>query len=81
MQELREGGIDGDGSYVEYVFERRREQGWVYRLFREDLVQIETFSGDYVVMHHIRRDAIRHVFTAEELAAADRAACAPRRRG
>ena len=72
MTELREGGVDGNGSYVEYVFERRREQGWVYRLLREDLVQIETFSGDYVVMHHILRSAIRHVFTQAELDAAIR---------
>ncbi len=81
MSELHEGGIDDGGSFVEYVFERRREMGWVYRLLAEDLVQIETFSGDYVVMHHVRRAAIRHVFTAEELAEADRSAQAqPRRR-
>ncbi|MCE9635639.1 MAG: hypothetical protein K8T90_08035 [Planctomycetes bacterium] len=81
MRGLGDGGIDDGGSYVEYVFEGRREQGWVYRLLRGDLVQIETFSGDYVVMHHVRRTAIRHVFTAEELAKADRAAGAqPRRR-
>jgi len=70
MPELNEGGIDGGGSYVEYVFERRREQGWVYRLLREDLVQIETFSGDYVVMHHVRKSSIRHVFTEAEIAEA-----------
>ena len=73
MTELREGGVDGDGSYIEYVFERRREQGWVYRLLPEDLVQIETFSGDYVVMHHVLRSAIRHVFTQAELDEAMRA--------
>jgi hypothetical protein len=70
MPELNEGGIDGGGSFVEYVFERRREQGWVYRFLREDLVQIETFSGDYVVMHHLLRSAIRHVFTEAEIAEA-----------
>lgn len=50
------------------------------RVLADEGVQIETFSGDYVVMHHVRRAAIRHVFTAEELAAADRSARAPRRR-
>ena len=68
MRDLREGGIDDGGNFVEYVFEGRREQGWVYRLLGEDLVQIETFSGDYGVLHHVRRSAIRHVFTARELA-------------
>lgn len=68
MLELGEGGIDDGGSFVEYVFERRRECGWVHRLLAEDCVQIETFSGDYVVMHYVKRRAIRHVFTAAELA-------------
>jgi hypothetical protein len=72
MPELKEGGIDDGGSFVEYVFERRRERGWVYRLLAEDLVQIETFSGDYVVLHHVRRGAIRHVFTEAEVAEAIR---------
>ena len=67
MRGLSDGGIDGGGSYVEYVFEGRREQGWVYRLFDEGLVQIETFSGDYGVLHFVKRGAIRHVFTAAEL--------------
>jgi hypothetical protein len=68
MGELRVGGVDGDGSYVEYMFEGRREQGWVHRLQRGDLVQIETFSGDYVVLHHVRRSDIRHVFAEAEIA-------------
>jgi hypothetical protein len=67
MRGLRDGGIDGAGSYVEYVFEGRREQGWVYRLLRGDLVQVETFSGDYVVLHHVRREDVRHVFTQAEI--------------
>jgi hypothetical protein len=74
MQELKEGGIDDGGSFVEYMFERRREQGWVNRVLGDDLVQIETFSGDYVVMHHVRRAAVRHVFTDAEIAAAMRSA-------
>ena len=73
MPELREGGIDDGGSFVEYVVERRREQGWVSRLLDHDLVQIETFSGDYGVLHHVKRSAIRHVFTAAEIAEAMRA--------
>ena len=72
MRGLSDGGIDGGGSYVEYVFEGRREQDWVYRLLRGDLVQIETFSGDYVVMHHVRRADIRHLFTEAEIADAMR---------
>ena len=67
MEKLREGGVDGFGSYVEYAFEGRTEQGWVYRVLGEDLVQIETFSGDYVVLHHVRRADVRHVFTDAEL--------------
>ena len=72
MRGLSDGGIDGGGSYVEYVFEGRREQGWVYRLLRGDLVQIETFSGDCVVLHHVRRSDIRHLFTDSEIADATR---------
>lgn len=72
MRGLCYGGIDGGGSYVEYVFEGRREQGWVYRLLRGDLVQIETFSGDYVVLHHVRRSDVRHLFTEAEIAEAMR---------
>ena len=68
MAELRKGGVDDGGSFVEYVFERRREQGWVYRLLAEGLVQIETFSRDYGVTHWVKRAAIRHRFTANELA-------------
>ena len=74
MQELREGGIDGRGAFVEYVFERRREQGWVHRIWKDGLVQIETFSGDYRVMHHVRRSDVRHVFTDAEIAEAMRRA-------
>ena len=48
-------------------FEGRIEQGWVYRVLGDDLVQIETFSGDYVVLHHVRRADVRHVFTDAEL--------------
>lgn len=68
MTDLREGGIDDGGSFVEYVHEGRRECGWVYRLLGDDLVQIETFSGDYMVLHHVRRADIRHVFTEAEIA-------------
>lgn len=72
MQELHEGGIDDGGSFVEYVHEGRREQGWVYRLLDHDLVQIGTFSGDFGVTHWVRRNAIRHVFSAAEIAEAMR---------
>lgn len=71
--ELREGGIDDGGSFVEYELEGRREQGWVYRvLCGGELIQIETFCGDYGVLHHVRRAAIRHVFSAAEIAEAMR---------
>ena len=72
LTEVREGGVDDGGSFVEYVYDGRREQGWVYRLLGEDLVQIETFSGDYVVLHHVRRHDIRHMFTEAEIADATR---------
>jgi len=72
MTELREGGMDEGGSFVEYVYEGRREQGWVARVLDEGLVQIETFSGDYTVLHHVKRAAVRHVFTAAEIAEAMR---------
>ena len=68
-RDLREGGVDGGGSFVEYVHDRRREQGWVHRVFG-DRVQIETFSGDYLVMHHVARRAIRYVFSEAEIAEA-----------
>ena len=55
-----------------YAHEGRREQGWVYRLLDEELVQIETFSGNYVVMLYVQRRAIRHAFTDAEIAAANR---------
>lgn len=70
---LREGGIDHGGSFVEYDVEGRRKQGWVYRvLCGGDLVQTETFCGDYGVLHHVGRGAIGHVFTAAEVAEAMR---------
>jgi hypothetical protein len=72
MTELREGGMDEGGSFVEYVYEGRREQGWVARLLDHDLVQIETFSGDYGVLHWVKRAGIRHVITAAEIAEANR---------
>jgi hypothetical protein len=71
MTEICEGGIDDGGSFVEYRFEGRREQGWVARVI-DDLVQIETFSGDYVVLHHVKRGAIVHVVSAAEIAEAMR---------
>lgn len=71
MLELREGGLDDGGSFVEYLYEGRREQGWVYRLL-DGLVQIETFCGEYGVMHWVKRDAIGHVFSPAEIAEAIR---------
>jgi hypothetical protein len=38
----------------------------------EDLLQVETFSGDFGVTHWVKRGAIRHVFTAAEIAEAMR---------
>lgn len=70
MQKLDEGGIDGGGSYVEYDHGGHREQGWVLRCWNRT-VQIETFSGDYLVTHHVERGAIWHVFSEAELAAAE----------
>ena len=75
MPELREGGLDDGGSVVEYVHEERRERGWVYRLL-DGLVQIGTLGGDVGVTHWVRSDAIRHAFSAVEIAEAMR----PRRR-
>jgi hypothetical protein len=72
MADLREGGMDDGGSFVEFIVEGSRDQGWVYRLVGEELVQIETFSGDYNVTHWVKRGAIRHVFTAAEIAEAMR---------
>jgi hypothetical protein len=71
MTELREGGMDDGGSFVEYVHEGRIDHGWVGRVV-DDLVRIETFSGDYGVAHWVKRAAIRHVFTAAEIAEAMR---------
>ena len=70
--QLRDGGVDNGGTFVEYTFERRRESGWVARV-SDDIITVQTFSGDYMVMHHVRLSSIRRVYSAAELAAIESA--------
>ena len=72
MTALREGGVDDGGSFVAYRYEGRAEQGWVLRVFPDGLLQIETFSGDYLVTHWVRREKVLHLFNEAEIAEAMR---------
>lgn len=78
--DLREGGVDGDGTLVDFPVhgERRRDIGWVLRIGpRIDqgpckgtmAVQVETFAGDHVVTYWTTVDKLK-VVPPEEIAAA-----------
>ena len=48
---LRTGGVDNGGTMVAYPFEGREEVGWLYEIHGE-MAQMDSFSGDYTVVHH-----------------------------
>ena len=48
---LKTGGVDNGGTMVSYPFEGREEIGWLNEIYGK-MAQIDSFSGDYTVIHH-----------------------------
>ena len=68
LADLTPGGVDGGGSMIDYRYGGRAETGWFTRAIGDGTLMVDTFSGDYGVVHWIGIEQIERVYSAAEVA-------------